>query len=217
MIKGLKKTYRALRRAAGATPMCSVIKQVASKGVDVKGLVGLELFGATGEFHTLDYVSRLASLDVWELDPDLESVLRRNLPSSRVKITDSFAEIAQTPDKYSFIVVDNPMSTYGDWCEHFELFPDVFRVAMDNAVIVLNVIPEASGECRRTYPFLFNDDQLARRAAFYDTTTPETVSFEQMADIYAKLATASGFKLDWWFVQKRTFVYYLVLHVSKNK
>ena len=215
VVRRLKKGYRALRRAVGLRPVCKVLRLLKARGVKVDQMAGLELFGFTGELHTLDYVHRIGTLEVWEIDPSCEVDLKQNLPKARIKITDSVAELRATTSTFDFIVVDNPTSTFGPYCEHFELIPDVFRVTRDGGIILLNVIPRLSEKDRRSHPYLFSAEHLARRSAFYGTDRPEEVSFEKMVEVYGKLAASQGCTLNWWFTEQRHFVYYLVMSIGK--
>ena len=217
IIQRLKPPLRVLRRALGLTPMGYVLSQLTSRGVPLARLDALEVFGARGEFHTLDYAAQVRSLEVWEVDPACEADLRRNLPRARVKITDAFAEIRTVPGPYGLIVIDNPQSTYGAWCEHFDLFPEVFRLVGEEGILVLNVIPQAPAVVRAEYPYLFNPEHLARRTAYYHTETPEQVALDHMAAVYTKLAEENGLRVDWWFNRRRAlFVDYLVLHLTRR-
>lgn len=215
-VKGLTRPfYRSVLRVMGMTPMRRVMRRLDERGIRLRELAGLEVFGGTGTLETLDYVALIGSLDIWEIDPALENVLKRNLPTARVTIADSYEEVARTSNRYSLIVIDNPMSTYGKRCEHFDLFPAIFRIAKDTAVLMVNVTPEIDGEVRKSYPYMFNEKQLECRRAFYRTDTPEKVSIEHMAVIYEEHAKHSGFKIDLWFAQRRTHMYYLVMLISK--
>ena len=169
------------------------------------------------------------SLEIWEIQEKYREALKANLPNAEVKITDSFEEIRRTANKYSLVVIDNSMGTYMDdpipggvvttYCEHFELFPDVFRVLKDSAILIVNVIPWANVAAREKYPDLFNKTQLERRAQFYNTTTPDDISLEKLEETYRQLAKQNGFNLDWSFSEQRGgtgIVYYLVLKVSRQ-
>jgi len=198
--------------------MQQVLRELRKRKVSVKDLDALEVFGGSGDFHTKDYAFQVSTLEVWEIDPKYERSLKQNLPMAKVKITDSYKEIKNTLRKYNLIVVDNPMSTYEDHCEHFDLFPDIFRVASDSTILILNVISEINGAAKKQYPYLFNEEQLARRKFFYKTNRPEKVSFDEMVEAYRNLAKTNGFSLEWYLFQKRyTFVYYLVLKIKKSK
>lgn len=211
----IRPFYRGLLRTTGLTPLRRVMRLLAERGVRLSELTGLEVFGGTGKLDTLDYVTMIASLDIWEIDPALEVVLKHNVPSARVKITDSYDEVRRTPNRYSLIVIDNPMSTYGKWCEHFDLFPGIFRLAEDVAILIVSVTPEIDEAVRKSYPYMFNEKQLACRKVFYRTDTPEKVSIAEMVSIYEGHAKNSGFEVDWWFAQKRTHMYSLVMHISR--
>lgn len=193
-----------------------VLREMSKRGVVLKQLKALEVFGFTGAFHTAEYQRRVASLEVWEIDPTCEAALRRNLPGATVKITDSYQECRASARNFSLIVIDNPMSTYGEHCEHFGLFPDLLRLAEDPCVLIINVIPHIDASAKRKYPKLFNRDQLDRRSQFYDTNRPEHIALSQMVLVYARLAADCGFTLDWWFSCQRSVVHYLVLKISKR-
>jgi len=194
------------RRAAKAifdTPMKRLIAELEKRDVRMSQTRALEVFGATGDGHLVDYAPLVKSLEIWEIDLTLECTLKRRFPRAEVKITDAFAEAKQTDSVYDLIVIDNPLSTYGSYCEHFELFPSVFRIAADGCVIVVDVIPEASEVARKVYPYLFNDEQVRRRREFYRTRNPEKISIPEMLDTYRSLAIDCGFTLEWHIAVKR--------------
>lgn len=196
--------------------MQRVLHGLESRGIDLSSLRALELFGGTGVFHTIDYADRVGSLEVWEVDQRLEETLRRNLPGATVRIADSHTEIGQTTERFDLVVVDNPMSIYDGHCEHFDLFPDLFRVAADEAIILLDVIPSVPATARKKYPYLFNHEQIERRREFYDTENADTLSWEKIMSIYRMHADANGFVLEWTFTEKRHFVYYLALKIARG-
>ena len=171
------------------------------------------MFGGAGFRHTIDYAPFVASLDVWEIDPDREPALRRNLPGARILITDSIEEIRQTPNRYGIVVVDNATPFGGRLVEHFDLFPDLFRIATDPCVLILNACPSPAGGSRR-------DPALAsRRAAFYRTDTPLDVPMERMVETYVRLMAERGLRLDWNFHLKRAYrtgIHYLVMQMSSS-
>jgi hypothetical protein len=210
-----KAVLRAIRREMRLTPMKRVLGEVKRRGVRLKDLHAVEMFGASGESHVVDYASKVSSLSVWEINPRYRESLRQRFPNAEVKITDSYAEVKRTANRYSFIVIDNSLSIEGGRCEHFDLFPDIFRIAADPAILVLNVIPEITSAALRHYPYLFNADQLARRRSFYGTACPENISLHDLVMAYERVVTANGFKLQWHFFEKRNFVYYLVLKINR--
>ena len=215
MILKIKEFLQRLRKRFGFSPIQFVFRELRKRKVRYQDFATLEIFGYTGEYHTKDYFRSVATLDVWEINSAYQDKLRRNLPGAEIKITDSFIEIKQTPRKYDLIVVDNPMSNYGTHCEHFDLFPDLFRVAKDSVILILDVIPEINSRFLRQYPYIFNEKQLQRRAHFYQTDHPESITFEKMISTYKELGRTNDFDLKWFFFQKRKYGYYLVMKLSK--
>jgi len=206
---------RDIRRKLKLSPIQQVFRELKRRNVRLKDLHALEIFGGFGDFHTKDYASQVSTLDVWEIEQKYGRALKRNLPKAEVKITNSYEEIKNTPRKYNLIVVDNPMSNLGDYCEHFDLFPDIFRVAMEQTVLILDVIPEINDATLKKYPYMFNKLQLKCRKSFYKTNHPEKVSFDEMVEVYKNFIITNGFNLEWYFFKKRSFVYYLVLYIKK--
>lgn len=213
----ISNLLKAILKKLRWSPMQQVLRELRKRNVRLQDLHALEVFGGSGDFHTKDYAFQVSTLDMWEIEPKYERALKRKLPMAEVKITDSFQEIKNTTRKYGLIVVDNPMSNYGDYCEHFDLFPDIFRIAMDSAILILNVIPESNDNALKKYPYLFNKVQLARRKSFYSTNHPEKVLFDEIAEVYLNLSKSNGFNLEWYFFQKRNIVFYLVLKIKKSE
>ena len=217
----IRNLFRMARRKLHLTPMKKVLRELKRRGLNPKDFNALEVFGSSGEGHLKDYASLVSTLEIWEIDPEYEKILRRFFRRAEVKIADSFKEIKTTSKKYNFIVVDNGTSissaSYGRHCEHFDLFPDIFRIAMDSSVLILNIIPEVDSVALKAYPYLFNDEQLLHRKNFYKTNRPEKMTSEEMVEAYRKMLMANDFNLEWYFFQKRNFIYYLVLKITKSE
>jgi hypothetical protein len=196
--------------------MQRVLRGLEARGVELTSLHALELFGGTGTFHTVDFATRVGKLEVWEMDPKLQAKLEKNLPRAIVRIVDSYAELKRTEEKFDLIVVDNPMSTWSGHCEHFDLLPGLFRVAADEAVFVLDVIPSVPLATRRKYPYLFNEEQCFRRREFYKTEDAENLSWQQILPAYQLHAEKHGFVLRWSFITRRHFIYYLTLKINRQ-
>jgi hypothetical protein len=149
--------------------------------------------------------------------------LRRNLPGAEIKITDSFAEVARCERTYDLIVVDNPIGEL----EHFDLFPHLFRLASQDAVLVLLVTPEADARTRAHYNGVMGRNQLERRREFYATDEPEHIPLERMVQRYGQLAGECGFALRWAFSVQRSELFgvvprplslhYLVVSITRVK
>lgn len=207
---------RPVRRSLGLSPMQKVLRRLRARGIDLGSLHALELFGGSGAFHTVDYSDNIASLEVWEVDPRLENSLRRNLPNATIRIVDCYDEVKRTPDRFDFVIVDNPMSLYDGHCEHFDLFPDLFRVARDETILVLDVIPHVPPVALRRYPYLFNQEQRQRRRELYNTIVADNLSPDTIISAYRLRAELAGFEVEWSFMVRRHFVYYLALKIRRK-
>jgi len=197
--------------------MRRLFRRLERRGVEPSTLHVLELFGGSGTFHTIDYATLVASLEVWEIDTRHEPSLRRSLPGAVIRFVDTFAELDRATERYDLVVVDNPMSTWKGRCEHFDLFPSIFRLLKEESIVVLNVIPLIPPSARERYPYLFNREQLARRTAFYRTSHPEEVSVGKMIETYERLARTAGYRIRWHVLVRRHFVYYLALSLEREK
>lgn len=196
-------------------PMEKVLDELQKNKVNLHKLNALEVFGKNGEWHTMDYAYKVNSLEIWELDENCRKTLNRNFPFATVKIVDSYKEVERCKNKFSLIVIDNPTSTYGNYCEHFSLFPKIFNLCDDDAIIIVNVIPKIDEEAKKEYPYLFNDVQLEKRREFYKTNFPNELAFGEMDLIYKNMALKSHFETEWSFFQKRNFVYYYVFKLKR--
>lgn len=208
-----------LRRKLRLSPTQQLFRELERRGVKLGELSALEVFGGNGDMHTKDYAARVASLEVWEVDTAKEQRLRRNLPMAELKITDAFTEIKTVSGRYDLIVIDNPEKMYGNHAEHFEIFPEVFRVALDSSVIITTVIPGFSDPDGENRSRLFSEAHLARRRAFYQTSRPEKVSFGEMIAAYQSRINDQGFDLEWHFFRQRTLdarLHYLVLKIKRR-
>jgi hypothetical protein len=221
-----RRFYRWAGRRLGLLPIQRVVQGIRRRGVKMEGRHALAAFGGTGDRTDRHYAPLVASLDVWEIEPSFEPALRRNLPRARVKITDSYQEIKHTDDRFDFIILDNPVAVHGGHSEHFDLFPDIFRLVSDDAVLVIHVIPEADDRTRQGYPYIFHRTHLAKRRNFYGTEHPERIPLEQLARHYRELSERHGFTPEWHFFVRRweqrhripmpVSTYYLTLKVKRE-
>lgn len=211
-----------LRRTLRLSPTQRVFRALADRGVRTQDLDALDVFAHNGFFQTRDFHPRVRSLEAWEVDPRMEADLRRNLPGAKIKITDSFQEIRSTPATYGLVVLDPPSTDFGaqhQYHEQFDIFPEVFRVLRDDAVVVLNLIPGGTPETAPGGRFAFSEKRLARRAAFYSTDHPERLTVEEMLPAHRALAEANGFTLAWHVAAPRTRnkrLWHLVLGLKRQ-
>jgi hypothetical protein len=207
----VKKLLWSLRRALGLSPTQRLFRDLRARNVPVGALAALEIFGHTGFLHTVDYARQVSSLEVWEIDPTKEAELRRNLPHATARILDSFEELKRTTREFDLLIVDNPVCIFGRHCEHFDVFPDIFRVAKDSSILILNAAPNPRPPPEAAH--------MARRRSFYKTDRPEDVPMDAMVKIYRDLIEAAGFALEWHFFRRRTIAtraYYLALKIKRS-
>jgi len=232
MSKSLSKRIRrylsvTLRQRLGTSPMQRVLAEFRKRGVRLDTLAAIELFGGTGEIETAIYAPYVKSLEIWEISPTYSSRLHRRFPSARIKITDSYHEIRTTTDRFGFIVADSPPTIHGEHCEHFDLFPDIFRIMDLPVILILNVIPHPTQRAlegmRRRDPRFFNEEHLCRRKAFYRVVEPQEITFECIEKTYRDLLTDAGYHINWFFYQPRrglaqlrAVTYFMVMQLSKG-
>jgi hypothetical protein len=108
-------------------------------------LVALETYGKFGLRKTLDYIGLCGSLDFYEFEPGFAREARRYLPPiARIHCEDTIVAVREgrLPRKdYNFVMIDNGFGIYGPgYCEHFELFPQLYDYLAPFAVIVANIL-----------------------------------------------------------------------------
>jgi hypothetical protein len=198
----------------GFSPMQKVVRELRRKGVEIENLNALDVFGGKGVVNTKDYASLVSSIEVWEYDPKHERDLKRRFPFAKVKITNSFEEIKHTQQRYSLINVDNPPYAHGGFFEHFEMFSDILRIAENDTILILNVLPEISGT-RKGNPLFGSDIHLASRRTFYETESPQRMSLEETVAAYERIIKKNGFRIVFYFFNKLIFGYHFVVRIKK--
>ena len=189
-------------------PIFAVIRELKRRGVDVSSLHALDLFAGTGSMITQDYEPFVSSLEAWEIEPSYERTLRKNLPRAQVRIVDSYKQLAITESRFGLVVADTWTERFGGHCEHFELFPIVFRVLDNEAILIVNVMPEWKvGH--------YNNEHLRRRRDFYQKEDVANMAIGSMVEVYESLARQNGYAIKWWFVKDRYLLYRLRRHAKK--
>jgi hypothetical protein len=141
--------------------MGKVLRQLRRWGIDLSQLSAPEVLDVNGTFVTQDYGWKVASIEVWEIDPRHEPLLWKSLPRAKIKIADAFEEIKVVRAGHDLVAVDIPLASYGSHCEHFDLFPDLFRAAKASAILNLDVIPEAFPFALQEYSYLIIRSHLS--------------------------------------------------------
>ena len=178
------------------------------RGVELDSLRALDLFAGTGNTITRDYAPFVKSLEAWEIEPSYERELRKNLPKALVRIVDSYEQLAITDSRLGLVVADTWTEMFAGHCEHFELFPEVFRVLDESAVLILNIMPEWKvGQSQI--------EHLRRRRDFYQREDVANIPIDSMVEVYKNLARQNGFEIRWWFIKDRYLMYDLRRQAKK--
>ena len=204
------------------SPMQRLMGKLKKRGVELSQMDALELFGADGLRHTLDYRRLVRSLDIWEMDEKYLPGLRKKFPGAQIRITDTFKEIQSASKTYDLLISDEPGQVFGlrnEHCEHFDMLNEsLFRIARPSVVFVLNAVPEPLKQCPEANQYTSYPRYMKMRAQFYDTDHPERLSIEEMIPAYRRVLGKNGFSLDWHIKVLRTIrggVYYLALKASR--
>ncbi len=148
----------------------------------------------------------------------------RFLPKAVVRIGDSFEAVKNKSlqrSNYNFIVIDNPaFSPYGcDYCEHFDLFPDVFSYLGESGVLVINIVYNIglyTSELGRKIPQKWID----RRKKFYGISKDEEAikpNPGKMVDVYENLISKGDFNIKNIFLVPRNLTMgHLVIALERN-
>ena len=122
--------------------------QIALLGLELKGhlpkdLRALEMFGMHGLWHTMDYVHKVAHLDILEINENYHRLSKLNLKEYPVRFihTDALQWIKESGERYNFIVADTPSHTprFYDDSELPVFLPELVRLLTSNSVLIFNV------------------------------------------------------------------------------
>ena len=198
--------------------------EIEKRGILLEKLNALEMFARDGTWHTTYYENKVKTLEVWEVDPNWEKDLKKNLPKAKVRILDSIKNIQtyKKLSKFSLIVIDNPMNIYGDecidignmHCEHFDVINNINKIMDKEAVVVFNV-----NRC----PFDYDKFPIwkNRREEFYGNENSDNMTLDFLFDFYEKLfknlnlKTLFRFSVDRMLNERDNTIYYFVYKLKK--
>lgn len=193
-----------------------IFSKLQKKNIKFEEIFALETFGGTGESVDQFYVDKVKELDVWEIEKAFEKKLRENLPNANIKITDSFKEIKEIKKKYNMILMDNPMSTFGEHCQHFDMYMECFKVMRDECIVIFDIIPNLQNIDEK-FEYIKTTEHLLSRKLFYRFNNPLNIPIEIMIQTYKEIANKNGFNIEWHFTEERSgnFIQYLVLKLKR--
>lgn len=182
-----------IRRALRLSPMHLILKQLRQQGFRPEAFQTLEAFGGTGVSHTPDIYGTVAELDIWDVSPARQSLLRQKFPRAKTMVVDSYLAMQQVAKTYDLVVLDSGERMGGRY-EHFEMFPYVYRALKPRAVLILNETPVI----KDTDP-----ERLRQRREFYQVNDAANVSWDQVRDTYRRLSAQNSYQLEHIFFERR--------------
>lgn len=194
------------------------------RGIVLEKLNALEMFARDGTWQTTFYANKVKTLEVWEIDPNWEKDLRKNLPKSKVRILDSIknTQTYEKLSKFSLVMIDNPMNVYGDkdenkqnrYGKHFDVIKNIDKIIDNESIVVFNV---------NRHPFDYDKFPMwkNRREKFYENLYSGNMTRDFLFDFYEKLfkninlQTLFKFSVDRKLNDKLDTVYYFVYNLKK--
>lgn len=169
----------------GLSPVMYTIKLLALLDLLPTNIRALEPFGMCGLRKTIDYVERCESLDLFEIEEVFANEARRQIPKADIHVRDSIVAIRNRelprPD-YNLVFIDNPTGVYADYCEHFEIVPEIFDSLANESILIINVLLDSWIDP--------NDSKLLHRRKQFYSGALETAT--DALKFYRALAESSG-------------------------
>lgn len=196
------------------TAIKKVVSFLEEKGIALSQLKALDFFAREGDWQTAYYAPLVKEIHAWELNPDFETNLKKNLPlGAKVTIGDSHVLAKETNERFDLIVLDNPLGCYADkYCEHFNAIECIVPLLNDFGIVVLNV---------KTQPYNFEKfpEWKRRRDDFYGVDS-SSLSDHFIDPFYREKFSTLGFNVDFSLLVKRPQeenLYEYVIGVRRNQ
>lgn len=173
--------------------MKDLFKQI-NEHVDTTKLSAIELFGRTGEWHTMDYMNMVKSLDILELEEGYREILTINCPEAHIMIGDTMSFLKRGKCYYDVIVIDAPDRFWGPndlqkpYCEHFDVLPLLKNIIDKTAIIIFNVIKNGHPD--------ITQDRWKRRQEYYNGT-------DKFLIFYNHLFEQLAYNVNWFITKER--------------
>ena len=195
-----------------------ILDNIAKRGIKLKNLNALEVFGRGGDWHTKKYANKVYSLEIWEIDNNWKDQLHKNFPKAVIKIHDSikYLQYNDNLDHFDLIVIDNPQVLFGPiyndeptYCEHFEVLQQIGKLIHDESIVIFNVN-------LKPYNYEKFPKWERRRKQFYGDTDTSDLDIEFLINFYVQFFTKLNLTTCFNFYVKRVTpnpiekLYYLV-------
>lgn len=195
--------------------MKKICDRLEDRGISLEAVNALEFFAREGDWQATAYAGRIKNVEAWEIDPQFESGLKKNLPQAKIRICDSYQEatLPEHREQFDLIVFDNPQGCFGEnHCEHFDALENVPNLIKSQGTVVFNV---------NWAPFNYDKESswAQRRNTFYGLEEASEVPIDFFLDFYGRHFKKQGFRVVFSFHQNRNDEYlaYLVFHLKKER
>jgi len=193
--------------------MEKIVSTLINKKIPLHEYTALEFFARDGSWQTTSYNKKIKNLYLWEIDETYKNSLKKNFPKAKISIGDSF-ELSQKEkfkNKFNFIVFDNPLCVYNEYCEHFEALDLTYLLLDNKGIVIFNI-----NKCPFDYEEKHNLEWKKRRDDYYGFNTMK-IDSKTIMNFYEKKFNDYGFKILFNFEEKRNNEYfsYLVFMLEK--
>lgn len=191
-----------------------IIEDLTHHNIDLKNLSVLDFFAREGDWQTKVIADKVKVIHAWEVNPEFEENLKKNLPNAKIKIGDSFSFCKNSDERFDLIILDNPQGCFGinqDKCEHFDALPEILNLLNNQSIVIFNV---------KTEPFDYHKHEKwqSRRNDFYQRQDCSNLDKEFSFNFYKNYFETLGFKVDYmnWHIRpQETGLYEMVAVLLK--
>ena len=190
--------------------MKRVCEKLGRHGYNMSDMDALEFFAREGDWQTKEYAGKVKTVEAWEVNPNFENGLKKNLPDAVIRIGNSF-ELARddmNKGKFDFIIIDNPQCLYGpnnEYCEHFEALELVPFLLKERGIVMFNI---------NSNPFDYDKhpEWQKRRNEFYNLTDTSLLTKDFLLSFYKDFFKQMGLKIEfaWFESRNEQYLAYLI-------
>ena len=195
-------------RGEAMRSLCIRLEQM---GEPLNDYRALEFFARAGDWQTAEYFLKVKDLCAWEIDPEFELDLTRNLPGADIRIADSYmlAKEKCYQGEFGFVVFDNPQNIFNGHCEHFEALPLLSNLMAKSGVVIFNVN-------RCPFNYKQSPEWQKRREEYYGRDAHE-LNAVFFIDFYTKKFSDMGLKVRFSFEEQRNkdYLSYMVFGLEQ--
>ncbi len=164
-----------------------------------KKLIALDAFCQTGLQWTRVFSDEAKYLEMWDINAEAIKFAKKEFPKANVNCGDSIDAIMNNKlhrKDFNFVLIDSPVPfMYPDGSfEHFKFFDSIFKNIANEAVIMMDVVPNIETMlAKHPHPKEFSDKWAAARNQFYNVSNGAIVLPLQMTEIYKNKVEALGY------------------------